>query len=127
MRQYILKRLLLIPFTLWGIITVNFAIIQLAPGGPVDYVLAQYRGMNTDAKSQIIGTADIQQSSSYRHHIAEHALSLFYFFYAFRRLIRYHMHACCFPCMCSTQGFWLDYRAYRRLCDSPSACFRDLE
>ncbi|MBQ8481786.1 MAG: microcin C ABC transporter permease YejB [Alphaproteobacteria bacterium] len=64
MRQYILKRLLLIPFTLWGIITVNFAIIQLAPGGPVDYVLAQYRGMNTDAKSQITGTGDIQQSNS---------------------------------------------------------------
>ena len=64
MRQYILKRLLLIPFTLWGIITVNFAIIQLAPGGPVDYVLAQYRGMNTDTKSQITGSADIQQSNS---------------------------------------------------------------
>ena len=64
MRQYILKRLLLIPLTLWGIITVNFAIIQLAPGGPVDYVLAQYRGMNTDAKSQITGTGDIQQSNS---------------------------------------------------------------
>lgn len=64
MRQYILKRLLLIPFTLWGIITVNFAIIQLAPGGPVDYVLAQYRGMNTDTTSQITGTADIQQTST---------------------------------------------------------------
>jgi len=64
MRKYILKRLLLIPLTLWGIITVNFAIVQLAPGGPVDYVLAQYRGMNTDAKSQITGTADMQQSSS---------------------------------------------------------------
>jgi len=64
MWQYILKRLLLIPLTLWGIITVNFAIIQLAPGGPVDYVLAQYRGMNTDAKSQITGTGDIQQSNS---------------------------------------------------------------
>jgi len=63
MRQYILKRLLLIPFTLWGIITVNFAIIQLAPGGPVDYVLAQYSGMNTDTKSQITGSADIQQAS----------------------------------------------------------------
>ena len=64
MRQYILKRLLLIPFTLWGIITVNFAIIQLAPGGPVDYVLAQYQGMNTDTTSQITGSADIQQSNS---------------------------------------------------------------
>lgn len=51
MRTYILKRLLLIPFTLWGIITINFAIIQLAPGGPVDYILAQYRDMNTDSKS----------------------------------------------------------------------------
>lgn len=64
MRQYILKRLLLIPFTLWGIITVNFAIIQLAPGGPVDYVLAQYRGMNTDTTSQITSKSDIQQAST---------------------------------------------------------------
>ena len=63
MRRYILKRLLLIPLTLWGIITVNFAIIQLAPGGPVDYVLAQYRGMNTDAKSQITGTAEVNNAS----------------------------------------------------------------
>lgn len=64
MRSYILKRLLLIPFTLWGIITVNFAIIQLAPGGPVDYVLAGFRGMNTDTKSQITGTGEIQSSSA---------------------------------------------------------------
>ncbi|MBP1531933.1 MAG: microcin C ABC transporter permease YejB [Alphaproteobacteria bacterium] len=64
MRQYILKRLLLIPLTLWGIITVNFAIIQLAPGGPVDYVLAQYSGMNTDAKSQITATAEVKQSNA---------------------------------------------------------------
>ncbi|MBP5216029.1 MAG: microcin C ABC transporter permease YejB [Alphaproteobacteria bacterium] len=63
MRQYILKRLLLIPLTLWGIITVNFAIIQLAPGGPVDYVLAQYRGMNTDAKSQLTSTAEINNAA----------------------------------------------------------------
>ena len=64
MRRYILKRLLLIPLTLWGIITVNFAIIQLAPGGPVDYVLAQYRGMNTDTKSQITGTAEVNNRVS---------------------------------------------------------------
>lgn len=64
MRKYILKRLLLIPLTLWGIITVNFAIIQLAPGGPVDYMLAQYRGMNTDTKAQITGSADIRPADS---------------------------------------------------------------
>jgi len=63
MRAYILKRLFLIPLTLWGIITVNFAIIQLAPGGPVDYVLAQYRGMNTDAKSQFTASAEANQAA----------------------------------------------------------------
>lgn len=64
MRNYILKRLLLIPLTLWGIITVNFAIIQLAPGGPVDYILAQYRGMNTDAKAQFNSSAEAGQSAA---------------------------------------------------------------
>lgn len=63
MRLYILKRLLLIPLTLWGIITVNFAIIQLAPGGPVDYVLAQYRGMNTDAKSQFTSGGEANRAA----------------------------------------------------------------
>ena len=63
MRTYILKRLLLIPFTLWGIITINFAIIQLAPGGPVDYILAQYRGMNTDTKSSLSSGVEIAQSN----------------------------------------------------------------
>jgi microcin C transport system permease protein len=64
MRTYILKRLLLIPLTLWGIITVNFAVIQLAPGGPVDYVLAQYRGINTDTKSQLTSSAEINKQST---------------------------------------------------------------
>ena len=59
MRNYILKRLLLIPVTLLGILTINFAIVQLAPGGPVEYVLAKYRGMNVDAKSQFTASADI--------------------------------------------------------------------
>ncbi len=65
MRNYILKRLLLIPFTLWGIITVNFAIIQFAPGGPVDYMLAQYRGMNTDSKSQFTSASEVSAQNSH--------------------------------------------------------------
>ena len=43
MRNYIIKRLLLIPLTLLGILLVNFAIIQLAPGGPVEHTLAKYQ------------------------------------------------------------------------------------
>ena len=64
MRTYILKRLLLIPLTLWGIITINFAIIQLAPGGPVDYILAQYRGINTDSKASFTSGIEKAQSNN---------------------------------------------------------------
>ena len=53
MQKYIIKRLLLIPVTLLGILLINFAIIQLAPGGPVEYMLAQYKGINTNATGNI--------------------------------------------------------------------------
>lgn len=64
MRSYIIKRLLLIPVTLFGILLINFAIIQMAPGGPVEHVLAQYRGMNTDAKSQLTSSVQMNANSS---------------------------------------------------------------
>ena len=63
MKNYIIKRLLLIPLTLLGILAVNFAIIQLAPGGPVEYILAKYQGMNVDSKAQFTATAAGQTSS----------------------------------------------------------------
>lgn len=53
MHNYIIKRLLLIPLTLLGILLINFAIIQLAPGGPVEYMLAQYKGINTSTTGNI--------------------------------------------------------------------------
>ncbi|MDJ0038049.1 microcin C ABC transporter permease YejB [Pantoea allii] len=40
MARYFLRRLLLIIPTLWAIITLNFFIVQIAPGGPVDQALA---------------------------------------------------------------------------------------
>ena len=64
MRNYIIKRLLLIPVTLLGILALNFVIIQFAPGGPVEHVLAQYRGMNTDATSSISGSASAHMEGS---------------------------------------------------------------
>lgn len=60
MRNYIVKRLLLIPFTLLGILLINFAIIQLAPGGPVEHTLAKYRGMNVNATAQISSGVELQ-------------------------------------------------------------------
>jgi microcin C transport system permease protein len=44
MAAYILRRLLLIIPTLWAIITINFFIVQIAPGGPVDQAIARMRG-----------------------------------------------------------------------------------
>ncbi len=41
MIAYIVRRLLLIPLTLFGIMLLNFAIIQAAPGGPVEQMIAQ--------------------------------------------------------------------------------------
>ena len=61
MKIYLLKRILLIPVTLLGILLLNFAIVQLAPGGPVEHVMAKYRGLNTDAKSIVTGSGNVSQ------------------------------------------------------------------
>lgn len=67
MRNYIIKRILLIPLTLLGILILNFLIIQLAPGGPVEHTLAKYRGMNVDGKSQFSSTAQMNMQSSSKY------------------------------------------------------------
>ena len=41
MTAYILRRLLLIIPTLFGIMVINFAIVQAAPGGPVENLVVQ--------------------------------------------------------------------------------------
>ena len=41
MRAYILRRLALVLPTLWGILTLNFFIVQAAPGGPVEQMMAR--------------------------------------------------------------------------------------
>ncbi|WP_104750521.1 microcin C ABC transporter permease YejB [Helicobacter cynogastricus] len=46
MARYVLKRLWLIIPTLLGIITINFFIIQSAPGGPVEQMMAKLSGAN---------------------------------------------------------------------------------
>jgi microcin C transport system permease protein len=52
MGRYILRRLLLIIPTLWAIITVNFFIVQVAPGGPVDQAIANAQGRGTSMAMQ---------------------------------------------------------------------------
>lgn len=55
MTNYIIKRLLLMIPTLFGIMLVSFVIIQFAPGGPVERVIAQLTGTDVSATSRIGG------------------------------------------------------------------------
>lgn len=53
MLNYILRRLLLIPVTLFGIMLLNFVIVQFAPGGPVEQVIAQLQGTDVSATARV--------------------------------------------------------------------------
>ena len=55
MATYLLKRLLLIIPTLFGIMLISFAIVQFAPGGPVERVIAQITGTDVSATARIGG------------------------------------------------------------------------
>ncbi len=54
MGAYILRRLLLIIPTLFGIMVINFALTQFVPGGPIEQVLARLEG-GGDAFQNIAG------------------------------------------------------------------------
>lgn len=57
MLAYILRRLMLVVPTLFGIMVVNFFIIQAAPGGPVEQMLAQIQGTAVGATERFSGSA----------------------------------------------------------------------
>jgi microcin C transport system permease protein len=56
MTAYLLKRVLLILPTLFGIMLISFAVIQFAPGGPVERVIAQISGTDVSATARISGS-----------------------------------------------------------------------
>jgi microcin C transport system permease protein len=55
MSAYIARRILLMLPTLLGILLVSFAVVQFAPGGPVERVIAQLNGADTGGTSRISG------------------------------------------------------------------------
>lgn len=55
MLAYALRRILLIIPTLFAIILVNFVIVQAAPGGPVDQLIAQLKGTAGTGLGQVAG------------------------------------------------------------------------
>ena len=52
---YLVRRLLLVIPTLLGIMLINFAIVQAAPGGPVDQAIARLQGHGSASLASITG------------------------------------------------------------------------
>jgi microcin C transport system permease protein len=57
MLAYILRRLMLVVPTLFGIMVLNFFIVQAAPGGPVEQMLARIEGSAVGATERFSGSA----------------------------------------------------------------------
>lgn len=57
MYAYILKRLLLMIPTLFGILLLTFVVIQFVPGGPVEQMVAQLQGRDTGGEGAATGGA----------------------------------------------------------------------
>jgi microcin C transport system permease protein len=58
MAAYILRRLLLMIPTIFGIMAISFAIIQFAPGGPVERIIAQLQGHDVGATARFSSVQD---------------------------------------------------------------------
>lgn len=57
MAAYLVKRIFLILPTLFGIMLINFAIIQFAPGGPIEQAIAQSSGMGNFSTTASVSSA----------------------------------------------------------------------
>lgn len=66
MTAYLIRRLLLVIPTLWAIVTINFVIIQVAPGGPVDQMIANMEGNTASMLDRMTGNnqTEVLQSPS---------------------------------------------------------------
>lgn len=69
MSLYVLRRLLLMIPTLFGIMLINFIIIQAAPGGPVQQIIAKIRNAGSDLDARVGGGGnDFGSASQFDSH-----------------------------------------------------------
>jgi len=61
--RYILRRLMLVPPTLLAIVALNFVVAQLAPGGPVEHLIATLQGEVQDGAERALGGAATEGAS----------------------------------------------------------------
>lgn len=64
MTSYLIRRLLLVIPTLFGIIAINFVVVQFAPGGPVEQALAELRGKGALSSRLGAASSDIGAAST---------------------------------------------------------------
>ncbi len=64
MLAYIIRRLLFIIPTLFGIMVLNFLIVQAAPGGPIEQIVAKLQGNSVEATARFSGSANGDTVSS---------------------------------------------------------------
>ena len=64
MTAYIIRRLLLVIPTLLGIMIINFAVVQIVPGGPVEQMIAQMTGTAVEATARFSGGVESENLSS---------------------------------------------------------------
>ena len=57
MRAYIVRRLLLVVPTLFGILVINFVLVQFVPGGPIEQIIANLEGQG-DVFESFAGSSD---------------------------------------------------------------------
>ena len=75
MAAYIIRRLLLIIPTMIGIMAISFVVVQFAPGGPVQRVIAQLQGTDVDATSRITGGGGDFAGTNATQNAADEALT----------------------------------------------------
>ncbi len=63
MAGYLLRRLLLVIPTLLGIIAINFAVVQFAPGGPVEQMIAELKGRGGAVAGRLTGEGGAEAAS----------------------------------------------------------------
>ena len=65
MGAYLVRRILLIFPTLFGIMLINFAVIQIVPGGPVEQMIAQMTGTAVESTARFSGGGEGELNSSF--------------------------------------------------------------
>ncbi|MBW2066711.1 MAG: microcin C ABC transporter permease YejB [Deltaproteobacteria bacterium] len=65
MYAYILRRLVLIVPTLFGIMVINFLVVQAAPGGPVEQMIARIKGAAVEATARVSGAGQADTATRF--------------------------------------------------------------